>query len=82
MRWIIALGYFVAVLWFLFSLATFVYNYMEVRRLDDEIRRIRAEITVWKTDMLVLKRGLNLEVKDSTSSGKHDLKGRGPGKGK
>ena len=82
MRWIIVVGYTVAVLWLVFSLVTFLYNYAELKRLDSEIGRLRAEITVWKTDITVLKEGVRLESKDSTRTAKYNGKGGGTGEGK
>ncbi len=82
MRWIVAFGYAIAILWFLFSLITFLYNYAELRRLEAEMGRIRAAITVYKTDMVLLKKGVSREVKDSSRAVRHDDEGGSPKKGR
>ncbi|NPA79827.1 MAG: hypothetical protein GXO29_02095 [Thermotogae bacterium] len=77
MRWFLLVAYTMAILWLLFSIATFAYNFMELRRLEGEIERVRLAITVWKTDMILLKKGVRHEVKGGSSADRHDDEGGG-----
>ncbi len=59
MRWVWLLAYAVAFVWLFLSLSTFFYNYTLLKRMEEEITRLRVHITVWRTDMGVMQRRPN-----------------------
>ncbi|NPB02947.1 MAG: hypothetical protein GXO39_00840 [Thermotogae bacterium] len=71
MRWLIAIMYSLALGWLILSVATFLYNWSQLKRYEERIGRLRMEITVWKTDVRLLTEGIKRETKGRTSPDKH-----------